>query len=49
MCQSLFSNKVADLKVNNKDTRTILAQVFPVNIAKFLRIPFYRTLLGDCF
>ena len=22
---------------------------FPVNLAKFLRIPFYRTLTGDCF
>ena len=22
---------------------------FPVNFAKFLRIPFYKTLLGDCF
>ena len=26
-----------------------LAQVFPVNFAKFLRTPFYRTLLDDCF
>ena len=39
--QSLFFNKVSGLR--------LWYSCFPVNFAKFLRTPFYRTPLGDCF
>ena len=37
LCQSFFFNKVASLRC------------FPVSFAKFLKTPFHRTALGDCF
>ena len=40
LCQSLFFNKVAGGACNFIKKET-LAQVFPVNSAKFLRIPFF--------
>ena len=53
-CQSLFLYKVAGLRPMvcifiKKET---LAQMFPVNFAKFLRTPFYRRSLvaaSECF
>ena len=41
--QSLFLNKIAGLK------RRLWHRCFPVDVAKFLRTPFYRTPPGDCF
>ena len=39
LCQSFFFNKVPGGR----------HRCFPVNFAKFLRTPFYRTPLDDCF
>ena len=43
LCQSLFFNKVAGLgpQACNFINKETLAQVFPVNFAKFLRTPFF--------
>ena len=47
-CQSLFFNKVARLGLNFIKKET-WHRCFPVNFAKFLRTPFYRTPPEDCF
>ena len=47
--QSLFLNKVAFLKSATLLKKRLRHRCFPVNFAKFLRIPFYRTSLGNCF
>ena len=48
LCQSFFFNKVAGLR-----PATLLKRCsdrcFPLNFYKFLRTPFYRTTLDDCY
>ena len=48
MYQSLFLNKVAALPATLLK-KSLWHWCFPVNFAKFLRKPFYRTPPGDCF
>ena len=45
MCQSLFFIKVAATLLKER----LWHWCFPVTFAKFLRKPFYRTPLDDCF
>ena len=45
LCQSLYFNKVAGQACNFIKIET-LAQVFPVNFAKFLRTPFLQNTFG---
>ena len=40
LCQSLFFNKVADLRPATLLKKRLWHRCFPVNFAKFLRIPF---------
>ena len=47
--QSFFSNKVAGLSSPALLKMRLCHRCFSVNFAKFLRTPFYRTHLGDCF
>ena len=49
LCQRLFLNKVAGLRPATLLKKSLWHRCFPVNFAKFLRIPFYRTPQGDCF
>ena len=49
LCQSLFFDKVVGLKSAILLKKRLWPRCFPVDFAKFLRTPFYRTLLGDCF
>ena len=48
-CQSLFLIKVAGLRPLLKKRLWVFSECSPVNFAKFVRTPFYRTPLGDCF
>ena len=47
--QCLFFNKVAGLGRAILLKKNFWHRCFPVNFVKFLRTPFYRTPLGDCF
>ena len=50
LCQSLFFNKVTGCETYNFIKKEDLAQVFPCELAKFLRIAFfYRTIPGAAF
>ena len=49
LCQSLFFNKVAGLRPATLSKTRLWHRCFPVNLVKFLRTPFYRTPLDDCF
>ena len=49
LCQSLFFNKVAVFKPATLLKERIWHRCFPVNFAKFLKRPFCRTHLDDCF
>ena len=49
LCQSLFFNKVADLSPATLLKNRFWHRCFLVNFVKFLRTPFYRTPLDDCF
>ena len=49
LCQSLFFNKFAGLRTANLLKKRLWLRYFPVNFAKFIRTPFYRTPLDDCF
>ena len=49
LCWSLFFNKVAGLKPPTLLKKRLWHRCFPVNFAKFLRTPLYRTPLDDCF
>ena len=49
LCQSLFFNKVADLKPATLLKKRLWQRCFPVIFVEFLRTGFYRTPLGDCF
>ena len=47
--QSLFFNKVAGLRPTTLFKKRLWHRCLPVSFVKFLRTPFYRTPLGDCF
>ena len=49
LCQSLFFNKVTDLRPAPLLKKRLWDSCFPVNFVKFLRALFERALLGDCF
>ena len=46
LCQSLFFDKVADLKPAALLKKTLWYSYFPVNFAKFLRTPFLQNTSG---
>ena len=49
LCQSLFFNKVTGLRSVTLLKKRNWHRYIPVKFVKFLRTPFYRTLLDDCF
>ena len=49
LSQVLFYNKVAGLKLATLLKKRLWHRCFPMNFAKFLRKPFHRTPLNDCF
>ena len=49
LCQSLFFNKVAGPRPATLWNKRLWYRCFPVNFMKFLRTPFYKTRLDDCF
>ena len=49
LCQGLFFNKVVGLRPATLLKKRLWHSCFPENFVKFLRTPFYRTPLGDCF
>ena len=49
LCQSFFFNKVPGLRTATLLKKRPWHRCFPVNFAKLLRTPFYRTPLDDCF
>ena len=49
LCQILFFNKVTGLRPATLFKKILWHRYFPVNFAKFLRTPFYRTPPDDCF
>ena len=44
-----FFNKIAGLKPATLLEKRLWHRCFPVSFVKFLRMPFYRTPLDDCF
>ena len=46
MCQSLFFNKVADLRPATLLEKRLWYRRFPVNFLKFLRTPFLKNTSG---
>ena len=48
LCQSLFFNKVADLRLATLLKNRLWHRCFPVNFVKFVKHLFYRTPLGNC-
>ena len=49
LCQGLFYNKVAGPEPATLLKIRLWHRCFPMNFAKFLRAPFHRTPLNDCF
>ena len=49
LCQVLFYNKVAGPEPATLLKKRLWHRCFPMNFAKFLRTPFHRTPLNDCF
>ena len=49
LCQVLFYNKVACPERATLLKKRLWHKCFPMNFAKFLRTPFHRTPLNDCF
>ena len=49
LLQSFFFNKVAGLRPATLLKKRLWHRCFPVNFAKSLRTPFYRTPLYECF
>ena len=49
LCQSLFYHKSAGPKPAILLKKRLWHRCFPMNFAKFLRTPFHRTPLNDCF
>ena len=48
-CQVPFYNKVAGPDPATLSKKRLWHKCFPTNFAKFLRTPFHRTPLNDCF
>ena len=46
LCQSLFFNKVAGLRLATSLKKRLWHSCFPVNFAKFLRTPFLQNTSG---
>ena len=44
-----YSAKKVFLEISQNPQENTCARCFPVNFVKFLRAPFYRTPLDDCF
>ena len=49
LCQSLFLNKVAGFRTANLIKKRLWQRRFHANFVKFLRTPFQRSPLDDCF
>ena len=49
LCQSLFFNKVAGLRLATLLKNRLWHSCFPVNFAKFLRTPFSQNTSSGCF
>ena len=49
LCQSLFFNKVAGLRLVTLLKKRLWHRCFSVNFAKFLRTPFLQNTSGGCF
>ena len=49
LCQVLFYNKVAGPEPATLLKKRLWHRCFRMNFAKFLRTPFHRTLLNNCF
>ena len=49
LCWILFFNDIAGLKACNFIKKGLQHRCFPVNIAKFLRIPILKNTSGGCF
>ena len=49
LCRCLFFNKLAGMKPTTLLKKRLWHMCFPLNLAKFLRTPFHRTLPRDCF
>ena len=49
LCWSLFLNKVAGLRPATLLIKRLQQKGFPVNFAKFSRIPFLKNTFGGCF
>ena len=49
LCQVLFYNKVAGPEPATLLKKRLWHRCFPMNVAKFLRAPFHRTPMKDCF
>ena len=49
LCQSLFFNKLADLRPATLLKKRLWHKCFPVNFTKFLRTPFLQNTSGGCF
>ena len=49
LCQSLFLNKAAGLSPATLLRKRLERRYFPVNSAKYLRIPFSKNTSGACF
>ena len=47
-CQSLFSNKVANLRPATLSKKKLWRRFFPVNFAKFLRATYFKDSSGSC-
>ena len=48
-CARVLFNKVAGLRPATLLKKRLCHRCFPVNFVKYLRTPFYRTPLDDCF
>ena len=46
LCQSLFFNKVAGMRAATLFKKELRHRCFPVNLAKFLRIPYLQNTSG---
>ena len=49
LCQSLFFNKVAELRPATSLKRRLWNRCFPVNFVKILRLLFLQNTAGGCF
>ena len=49
LCQSLFFNKVADLRPETLSKKSIWYSCFPVSFVEFVRTPFLQSTSNGCF